>query len=57
MRTPETNDFVNKTIENVDIVLNAIKIKFTDGTEVSLCAEQAIYTNFGTIPGIFVEDK
>lgn len=57
MRTPETNDFVNKTIENVDIVLNAIKIKFTDGTEVSLCAEQAIYTDFGTIPGIFVEDK
>jgi hypothetical protein len=56
MRNPENKDFVKKTIEDVDIAVNAIKIKFSDGTEITLCAEQAIYTNCGNIPGIFIDD-
>tara|TARA_B110000503_G_C6959042_1_gene334225 strand:+ start:291 stop:461 length:171 start_codon:yes stop_codon:yes gene_type:complete len=56
MRYPKNKDFVKKTIQNVDIALNAIKIKFSDGTEITLCAEQAIYTNAGNIPGIFIDE-
>lgn len=55
MRYPENKDFINKTIEDIDIALNTIKIKFSDGSEISLCAEAAIYTNAGIIPGIFID--
>lgn len=56
MRYPENKDFVKKTIENVEIALNVIKIKFSDNTEISLCAEAAVYTNAGIIPGIFIDE-
>lgn len=57
MRTLEKTDLVGKTIKNIDITsINHLILHFTDGTFSSLWAEDAISTQYGNIPGIFISD-
>ena len=52
------NAFVGKTIQSVEAdSVNAWVIKFTDGTEQVLIAEQAVGTPYGSIPGIFMQQE
>jgi hypothetical protein len=50
-------DLVGKTVKSINAeAVNSLEITFEDGTKVTLWAEQSIYTLFGSIPGIFVDD-
>ena len=58
-RKVEARDFEGKTIApgGVDSsCVNVVKLTFTDGTKLDLWAEDALYTEAGCIPGIFVDD-
>lgn len=58
MRKVEDADLVGKTIKSIDSsAVNTLKIVFSDDTAVLLTAEDALFTQFGTIPGIFIEDN
>lgn len=58
MRKVEDADLVGKTIKSIDSsAVNTLKIVFSDDTAVHLTAEDALFTQFGTIPGIFIEDN
>lgn len=58
MRKVEDADLVGKTIKSIDSsAVNTLKIVFSDDTAVNLTAEDALFTQFGTIPGIFIEDN
>ena len=62
MRNIESKDLVGKTISSIDnSAVNYLKIQFTDGTTLEfvaayleLCAEDAVNTPNGSVPGIFV---
>jgi hypothetical protein len=57
MRKIEQTDLVGKTVQSIsNQSVNVLKLNFTDGTSLELWAEQAVYTQAGSIPGIFVED-
>jgi hypothetical protein len=57
MREIRDTDLVGKTIKNIDAgAVNVLNITFTDDTTIELWAEQAVYTSYGSIPGIFVEE-
>lgn len=56
-RQPEDKDLVGKTIISIDTTsANVLKMKFSDGTDLELWADDAISTEYGSIPGIFVEE-
>lgn len=58
IREIKDTDLVGKTIESIDsTAVNCLKLKFTDGTELELWAETAVSTNYGSIPGIFVDAR
>jgi hypothetical protein len=55
MRKIEKSDLEGKTIKSVDNrAINCVTLTFTDNSVLELTAEQAIATNAGFIPGIFV---
>lgn len=57
LRKLQENDLVGKTIQSaVTTSVNVVKLTFTDGTRAELWAEDAVYTPFGNIPGILIED-
>lgn len=57
MRKATDADLVGKTIKSFDNkAVNVLKLSFTDGTELELWAEDAVYTTAGNIPGIYVDD-
>ena len=57
MRDFLKTDFIGKTIKSVDNTsVNVLKFIFTDETTLELWAEDRIHTNFGNIPGFFVEE-
>jgi hypothetical protein len=57
MRKVKEEELVGKTIKSIENKsINVLELTFTDGSVVKLCAENAIYTSFGSIPGILVED-
>jgi hypothetical protein len=50
-------DVKNKTLKGVENnAANTVILYFTDGTSLELWAENEIVTQFGSIPGIFVDD-
>lgn len=52
------NAFAGKTIQSINTdACNVWYIKFTDGTEEQLWAEQAVSTCYGSIPGIFMQQE
>ena len=56
-RELKPDDLVGKTITNVsELATNYVKLHFADGNELDLWAEDAIYTQYGNIPGILVDD-
>jgi hypothetical protein len=57
LRSKNVNEsFYNKTIVSVDCSsANTWKFDFSDGTSVSIWAEDAILTPCGYIPGIFLD--
>jgi hypothetical protein len=58
MRKVIDKDLVGKTIKAIENEsINVLCLKFTDGTEIKLWAEQAVATKSGMIPGIFVSDS
>jgi len=58
MRKLEDKDLVGKTIKAIDnSSVNVVRLTFTDDTSLELWAEDAVHTQFGNIPGIFVEEK
>ncbi len=58
MRHLQETDLVGKTIARLDTTaVNHVTIFFTDGTSVGLWAEDAVMTQYGNIPGIFIEDS
>lgn len=58
MRKLEDKDLVGKTIVAMDNKsANVLWLKFSDGTSAELWAEEGVYTPFGNIPGIFIEDN
>lgn len=58
LREPKDSDLVGKTIQSINATaVNVLKLTFTDGTELELWAEQAVHTNGGDIPGIFVDAR
>lgn len=58
MRHIEDSDLVGKTIKSIDTTcVNALVLTFSDDTVLTLMAEQAVFTNVGTIPGFFVDDN
>jgi hypothetical protein len=58
IRKLAAEDLNGKTIQSFDnAAVNVVRLKFTDGSELELWAEEAVSTQFGTIPGIFVEDN
>ena len=55
MREIKDTDLVGKTIKAIDrSAVNVLKFTFTDETSLELWAEDAISTQYGTIPGLFV---
>ena len=57
MRKVKDTDLVGKTVKSIDAVpANVLTLFFTDGTSLELWAEDAVYTEYGNIPGILVED-
>ncbi len=57
MRKLIESDLVGKTIKSFDASCgNMLKLTFTDETTLELCADGEVYTEYGIIPGIFVED-
>ena len=55
MRKIEATDLVGKTIKRIDNqAVNVLTLTFTDETTVELTAEDAVHTQYGSIPGIFV---
>lgn len=55
MREIRDTDLVGKTIKSINTsAVNVLRITFTDDTTLELWAEQAVNTNAGSIPGIFV---
>lgn len=58
MRKIQDSDLIGKTIKTIDNQsVNVLKLEFTDGTKLELWAEQAVNTQFGSIPGIFAEES
>lgn len=58
MRKLNDSDVVNKTISSFDnSCCNILKLNFTDGTTLELCAEVAVCIGNSVIPGIFVEES
>lgn len=56
MRKIEDKDLVNKTIKSIDVSsVNVLTLNFTDDTSVELVAEPEVYTQYGIIPGIFID--
>ena len=57
-RKIEDQDLVGKTIKSIDTTaVNVLKLVFTDDTSLELWAEDAVNTPYGSIPGIFVDQK
>jgi hypothetical protein len=57
MRKIQDTDIVGKTVQSIENnAVNVLRLTFTDGTTVELWAEDAVHTQFGNIPGIFVDD-
>jgi hypothetical protein len=58
LREVKEEDFVGKTITSVNIgCVNVIHFTFSDGTNLSLWAEDVITTSAGNIPGFLVSDE
>jgi hypothetical protein len=50
-------DLKGKTIKQVDTgAINVMRLTFTDDTTLEVWAEEALTTEMGSIPGIFVEE-
>lgn len=57
MRKIKESDLLGKTIQSIEnTAVNVLRLHFTDGTSLELCAEQSVVTPAGSIPGIFVEE-
>lgn len=57
LRKATTADLIGKTIKNIDATsANVLKLIFSDDSTLELWAEDAVSTQYGNIPGIFVED-
>jgi hypothetical protein len=57
MRKIVDADLVGKTVKSIDNnAVNVLKLSFTDGTQLELWAEDAVYTSAGNIAGIFADD-
>jgi hypothetical protein len=57
LREIKKSDLAGKTIKDIyHESVNMLIINFTDETTLELCAENAVTTDFGSIPGIFVEE-
>lgn len=58
MRHLQETDLVGKTIARLDTTsVNHVTIFFTDGSSAGLWAEDAIFTPYGNISGIFIEEE
>ncbi len=58
MRKIQDTDVVGKTVQSIEnSSVNVLRLVFTDGSTVELWAEDAVHTQFGSIPGIFVDDS
>jgi hypothetical protein len=58
MREIKDSDLIGKTIKGIDhSSVNVLLLVFSDDSTLELWAEEAVSTQFGSIPGIFVEDK
>ena len=56
LRKLEESDLVGKTIQSMEHQsVNVLRLRFTDGTSLELWAEDAVSTEYGPLPGIFVE--
>jgi hypothetical protein len=56
LRNIQESDLVGKTIKSVDVsAVNLLKLTFIDDTTAELWAMDAITTNFGSVPGIYIE--
>lgn len=57
MRKLEDKDLVGKTVKSIkNESVNCIELTSSDDTKLELWAEDAIFTQFGFIPGIFVSE-
>ena len=58
LRGVKESDFVGKTIKSIEhAAVNYIVFTFTDDTTVEMWADGSICTQYGIIPGLFVEEK
>jgi hypothetical protein len=58
MREIQPSDLIGKTIKSIDhTCVNVLSLTFSDDSVLELWAEDAINTQFGSIPGIFVGDS
>jgi hypothetical protein len=58
MRALNEGDLAGKTIQSVDTsAVNVTRITFSDGSSLDIWAETAVQTQFGDIPGFFVEES
>ena len=56
-RKIKDSDLVGKTVKSIDNkAVNVLRISFTDDSTLELWAEDTVYTQFGNIPGILVDD-
>lgn len=57
LRKIRETDLVGKTIKSIEHdAANVLKLTFTNGSTLELWAEDVVRTNFGSIPGILVQD-
>lgn len=57
LRKATDADLIGKTIKSIDATsANVLKLTFSDDSTLELWAEDAVSTQYGNIPGIFVED-
>lgn len=57
MRPIQPKDLLGKTVTAVYVsAANVVHLTFSDNTTLEVWAEDAVQTQYGNIPGIFVED-
>jgi len=57
LRKVKRSDLVGKTVKSFNHSgVNVLKLTFTDGTKLELWADDAVSSQYGSIPGIFVDE-
>jgi hypothetical protein len=57
MRKITESDLVGKTVKSIDnSSVNVLRLIFTDDSKLELWADDAVATQYGNVPGIFVDE-